>query len=46
LFLYGCETQSVTLREEHRFMVFDSRVLRKILGHMREEVKGKLEKTV
>jgi hypothetical protein len=26
--LYGCETWSVTLREEHRLRVFENRVLR------------------
>ena len=26
--LYGCETWSLTLREEHRLMVFENRVLR------------------
>jgi hypothetical protein len=30
--LYGCETWSLTLREEHRPTVFESRVLRRILG--------------
>ena len=30
--LYGCETWSVTLREEHRLRVFDSGVLRKVFG--------------
>jgi hypothetical protein len=34
--LYGCETWSLTLREEHRLKVFESRVLR-ILGPKREE---------
>jgi hypothetical protein len=38
--------QSLTFREEHRFLVFDSRVLRKILELMREEVTTKLEKTL
>jgi hypothetical protein len=28
--LYGCETWSVTLREEHRLRVFENRVLRRI----------------
>jgi hypothetical protein len=28
--LYGCETWSLTLREEHRLRVFEKRVLRKI----------------
>jgi hypothetical protein len=34
--LYGCETWSLTLREEHRLMVFDNRVLRRIFGPKRE----------
>jgi hypothetical protein len=36
--LYGRETWSLTLREEHRLRVFESRVLRKIFGLMRDEV--------
>jgi hypothetical protein len=28
--LYGCETWTLTLREEHRLRVFESRVLRRI----------------
>jgi hypothetical protein len=35
--LYGCETWSLTLREEYRLRVFDNRVLRKIFGPKREE---------
>jgi hypothetical protein len=35
--LYGCETWSLTLREEHRLRVFESRVLRRIFGPKREE---------
>jgi hypothetical protein len=38
--LYGCETWSVTLREEHRLRVFENRVLRRIFGPMRDEVTG------
>jgi hypothetical protein len=30
--LYGCETWSLTLREEHRWKVFENRVLRRIFG--------------
>ena len=30
--LYGCETWSLTLKEEHRLRVFENRVLRKIFG--------------
>jgi len=36
--LYGCETCSLTLREEHRLRVFEKRVLRKIFGPKRDEV--------
>jgi hypothetical protein len=36
--LYGCETLSVTLREEHRLRVFENKVLRKIFGPKRDEV--------
>jgi hypothetical protein len=35
---YGCETWSLTLREEHRLRVFENRVLRKIFGPERDEV--------
>jgi hypothetical protein len=35
--LYGCETWSLTFREEHRLRVFENRVLRKIFGPKSEE---------
>jgi hypothetical protein len=38
--LYGRETWSLTLREEHRLRVFENRVLRRIFGPKREEVAG------
>jgi hypothetical protein len=38
--LYGCETSSLILREEHRLRVFDKRVLRRIFGSKRDEVTG------
>jgi len=38
--LYGCETWSLTLREENRLRVFEDRVLNRIFGLDREEVKG------
>jgi hypothetical protein len=38
--LYGYETWSLTLREEHRLRVFESRVLRWIFGPKRDEVTG------
>jgi hypothetical protein len=36
--LYGCETCSLTLREEYRLRVFENRMLRRIFGPKREEV--------
>jgi hypothetical protein len=36
--LYGCETWSVTLREEHRLRVLENRVVRRIFGPKRDEV--------
>jgi hypothetical protein len=36
--LCGCETWSLTLREEHRLRVFENRVLRRIFGPKRDEV--------
>jgi hypothetical protein len=38
--LYGCETWSLTLREEHRLRVFENRVLRRIFEPKRDEVTG------
>jgi hypothetical protein len=38
--LYGCETWSLTLKEEHRLRVFENRVLRRIFGPKRGEVTG------
>jgi hypothetical protein len=38
--LYGCETLSLTLREEHRLRVFENRVLRRMFGPKRAEVTG------
>jgi hypothetical protein len=38
--LYGCETWSLTFREECRSMVFENRVLRRIFGPERDEVRG------
>jgi hypothetical protein len=36
--LFGCETRSVRLREEHRLGVFENRVLRGIFGPKGDEV--------
>jgi len=38
--LYGCETWSLTLREERKLRVFENRVLRRIFGPRRDEVNG------
>jgi hypothetical protein len=38
--LYGCETWSLTLREEQRLRVFKNRVLRRIFGPKTDEVTG------
>jgi hypothetical protein len=38
--LYGCETWSLILREQHRLRVFENRVLRGICGPRRDEVTG------
>src|SRR5215469_3014566 len=38
--LYGCETWSLTMREERRLGVYENRVLRRVFGPKREEVTG------
>jgi hypothetical protein len=38
--LYGCETWSLTVREEHKLRVFENRVLRRIFGPKRDRVMG------
>jgi len=42
--LYGCETWSLTLREERRLRVLDNRVFRRIFGPKRDEVTGEWRK--
>jgi hypothetical protein len=42
--LYGSETWSLTLREDHRLRVFENRVLRRIFGPKRDEVTGEWRK--
>jgi hypothetical protein len=42
--LYGCETWSLKLREEHRMRVFENRVLRRIFGPTGEDVTGEWRK--
>jgi len=39
--LYGCETWSLTLREERRLRVFENRVLRRTFRPKRDEVAGR-----
>ena len=41
---YGCETWSLTLREEHRLRVFENKVLRKIFGAKKDKITGKWRK--
>jgi hypothetical protein len=38
--LYGCETWSLTSKEEHRLRMFETRVLRRIFWPKRNEVTG------
>jgi len=38
--LYGRETWSLTLTDEHTLRVSENRVLRKTFGHKRDEVTG------
>jgi hypothetical protein len=40
----GCETWSLTLREEHRLRVFENRVLRRIFGSKKDKVTGGWQK--
>ena len=38
--LYGCETWSLTLKEERKLRVFENMVLRRICGPRSDEVTG------
>jgi len=42
--LYGCETWSHKLRTERKLRVFENRVLRRLFGCKRDEVKGEWRK--
>ena len=42
--LYGCETWSLTLREERRLKMFENRLLRRIFGPKRDKVTGEWKK--
>jgi hypothetical protein len=44
LVLYGCETWYLTLREEHRVRVFESRLLSRMFGQKRDEIIGNWRK--
>ena len=44
VFLYGCETWSLTLRKERRLRVFENRVLRRVFGPKRDDVTGEWRK--
>jgi hypothetical protein len=44
VFLYGCETWSLILREKRRLVVFENRVLRRIFGPKRDDVKRECRK--
>jgi hypothetical protein len=43
--VYGCETWSLLLMEEHRLRLFENRVLRRIFWLKRDEVTGEMEET-
>ena len=42
--MYGCETWSLTLREEHRLRVFENKVLKKIFDAKKDEITGEWRK--
>jgi hypothetical protein len=42
--LYGCETWSLTLKEERRLRVFENTVLKRVFGPKRDEVPGEWRK--
>jgi hypothetical protein len=42
--LHGCETWSLTQREERRLRVFENRVLRRVFGPKRDKVTGEWRK--
>ena len=44
IILYGCETWSLTSKEEHRLRVFENGALRRIFGPKRDEVTGEWRK--
>jgi hypothetical protein len=44
IIFHGCETWSLTLREERRLRVFENRMLRRVFGTKRDEVIGECRK--
>jgi len=42
--LYGCEPWSLTMREENRLWMYESRKLRRIFGTKRDEVTAECRK--
>jgi hypothetical protein len=42
--LYGCESWSLALTEEHRAMAFQNRMLRRIFGSEKHKVIGGMRK--
>jgi hypothetical protein len=42
--LYGFETWSLTLREEHKLRVFENRMPRRIFVYKRDEIRGEWRK--
>ena len=42
--LCGCQTLSLTLRDEHRSRVFENRILRGMFGPKRDDVTGEWRK--
>jgi len=41
---YGCETWSLTLREERRMRVFETRMMRRMFGPKRDKIPGEWRK--
>ena len=44
IILHGCETSSLTLRDEHRLRVFGNKVNRKTFGAKRDDITGEWRK--
>jgi len=42
--LYGCETWSLSVRDEHKLRAFENRVLRRIFGPKWDELRGEWRK--